>query len=67
MRAFSWVSNDFESIVFSIVLAKFDLLIDIKYFGKKMNGNFATNLEITFFNMYGMSTKSCLQTKHILN
>lgn len=21
-----------------------------------MNGNFATNLEITFFNMYGMST-----------
>lgn len=32
-----------------------------------MNGNFATNLEITFFNMYGMSTKSCLQTKHILN
>lgn len=49
MRAFSWVSNDFESIVFCIVLAKFDLLIDIKYFGKKMNGNFATNLEITFF------------------
>lgn len=53
MRAFSWVSNDFESIVFCIVLAKFDLLIDIKYFGKKMNGNFATNLEITFLTCTG--------------
>lgn len=60
MCVFSWVFNDFESIVFCIVLVKFDLLIDIKYFWKKMNGNFVINFEIKFFNMYGMSIKLCL-------